>query len=195
MSDQSQSPPDDNPLVTLTITIPKATLDEVEAAQALWLATWGRQAAGEFDLTSSRPEAVRTRRAARRLTNEVLAALAAARQAVAAPAPGPPTGTMGLWRMHGIAGGKYLVQRRDGSVPAWPYFVLGARDPAAPGALRAYAHICIGRTDPAYVADVQRLANEFDVYHRVHGSGDPDATPHRVDDPATVAKMAKGKGA
>lgn len=28
--------------------------------------------------------------------------------------------------------GKYLVQRRDGTVPDWPWFVLGARDPIAP---------------------------------------------------------------
>ena len=34
--------------------------------------------------------------------------------------------------------GKFLVVRRDGSVPHWPHFVLGARDPGAPTALRAY---------------------------------------------------------
>jgi hypothetical protein len=27
--------------------------------------------------------------------------------------------------------GKFLVVRRDGSVPHWPHFVLGARDPVA----------------------------------------------------------------
>lgn len=26
-----------------------------------------------------------------------------------------------------IVGGKYLVQRRDGTVPPWPWFVLGAQ--------------------------------------------------------------------
>lgn len=35
--------------------------------------------------------------------------------------------------------GKYLVKRRDGTIPEWPNFVLGAKDPAAPAALRAYA--------------------------------------------------------
>ena len=31
--------------------------------------------------------------------------------------------------------GKFLVVRRDGSIPHWPHFVLGARDPAAPGVM------------------------------------------------------------
>ena len=35
--------------------------------------------------------------------------------------------------------GKYLVKRRDGTVVEWPSFVLGARDPHAAAALRAYA--------------------------------------------------------
>lgn len=35
--------------------------------------------------------------------------------------------------------GKYLVKRRDGTVPEWPSFVLGAKDPMAPAALLAYA--------------------------------------------------------
>jgi len=35
--------------------------------------------------------------------------------------------------------GKYLVKRRDGSVPPWPSFVLGGSDPHAAVALRAYA--------------------------------------------------------
>lgn len=34
---------------------------------------------------------------------------------------------------------KFLVVRRDGTVPDWPYLVLGARDPAAPAALRTLA--------------------------------------------------------
>ena len=28
--------------------------------------------------------------------------------------------------------------RRDGTIPTWPYFVMGARDPAAAWALFAY---------------------------------------------------------
>ena len=48
-----------------------------------------------------------------------------------------------LWRnTEGTREGKYLVQRRDGTIPEWPYFVIGAADPAAPKALQAYADAC-----------------------------------------------------
>ncbi|MHB1524908.1 MAG: hypothetical protein ACYCZN_01285 [Candidatus Dormibacteria bacterium] len=103
----------------------------------------------------------------------------------------------GLWRnQDGTKEGKYLVQRRDGSVPDWPYFVLGARDPAAPMALRTYANVCeaLG-LDAAYVRDVRRLATDFEAFLAGHGSGDPDAARHRTDDPAIVAKMAVAKDA
>lgn len=43
--------------------------------------------------------------------------------------------------------GKYLVVRRDGTAPAWPYIVLGARDPSAPAALRAYVEHAIAEHD------------------------------------------------
>ena len=33
---------------------------------------------------------------------------------------------------------KYLVVRRDGTVPRWPWFVLGGRDQAARDAMRFY---------------------------------------------------------
>jgi len=47
---------------------------------------------------------------------------------------------MKLWaKTTEFSEGKFLVVRRDGSIPAWPHFVIGARDPAAPVALRAYA--------------------------------------------------------
>jgi hypothetical protein len=97
----------------------------------------------------------------------------------------------GLWR-NGTAApeGKFLVLRRDGTKPEWPYFVLGARDPAAAAALRAYAKTA--RTlafDPAYVADVERLADEFADYRLGHGEGNPDGPPHREDDPDVVAAM------
>jgi hypothetical protein len=100
--------------------------------------------------------------------------------------------TSGLWRsQEGTREGKYLVMRRDGTVPEWPYFVIGARDPAAPAALRAYAdEAAVWRLDPVYVADVRHLADEFEQYRREHLSGDPDAVRHRPDDPETVAKMA-----
>lgn len=100
----------------------------------------------------------------------------------------------GLWRKNGIAGGKFLVQRRDGSIPEWPNFVLGARDPAAPDALRAYAKRAeeLG-FDVAYVKNIYELADEFDHYRIIHGTGDPDAPPHRKDDPAIIERMLSGK--
>lgn len=102
----------------------------------------------------------------------------------------------GLWRNNPqTPEGKYLVKRRDGTVVEWPHFVIGARDPAAPYALRAYAAAAeqLG-FDPDLVRDVRARADEFAAYWHEHGSGDPDAPRHRVDDPATVAEMARGQG-
>jgi hypothetical protein len=103
---------------------------------------------------------------------------------------------MGLWRYNGFEGGKYLIKRRDGTVPEWPSMVLGARDPAAPFALRAYAEKAqqLGY-DRAFIDDMYRLADEFDDYREEHGSGDPEGVPHRKDDPATIAEMRKGRNA
>lgn len=101
-----------------------------------------------------------------------------------------------LWRNTTDAReGKYLVRRRDGTVPDWPYFVIGARDPAAPAALRAYAAKAaeLG-LDPAYVRDVRDLADEFTTYLAENGMGDPDAPRHRRDDPETIAAMARARG-
>jgi hypothetical protein len=97
-----------------------------------------------------------------------------------------------LWRNDpAVPGGfKYLVQRRDGTVPEWPSFVLGGRDPAAPAALRAYAAAAAAAgSDPAYVADVRALADEFERYRAARGAGDPDPARHRPDDPAAAARM------
>lgn len=93
------------------------------------------------------------------------------------------------------AEGKFLVVRRDGSIPAWPHFVLGARDPAAPPTLRAYAdaHERLG-ADPEYVASVRRLADEFEAYRASEGAGDPEAAPHRKDDPDVIHVMRGGDG-
>lgn len=87
--------------------------------------------------------------------------------------------------------GKFLVVRRDGSIPAWPHFVLGARDPAAPAALRAYADRAreLGM-DPAFAEDIESLASEFEAYRFAEGPGDPDAKPHRKDDPDVVSAMS-----
>lgn len=103
----------------------------------------------------------------------------------------------GLWRNNAkTKGGKYLVQRRDGSVPEWPHIVLGARDPAASAALRAYAKEAEALDyDAEYVSDIRSLADEFDSYREAHGSGNPTSGPERVDDPATVVKMIPGRSA
>ena len=87
--------------------------------------------------------------------------------------------------------GKFLVVRRDGTVPNWPHFVLGARDPASPTALRAYADACGGMPgfDADYIASIRELADDFDAYRAAEGLGDPYAAPHRHDDPATLAIM------
>lgn len=95
-----------------------------------------------------------------------------------------------------IVGGKYLVKRRDGTVPEWPWFVLGGRDPMAPWALRFYAILAfIMRKDWQYVKDVWKLAGEFAQYRWHTGSGDPDGPRHRQDDPETVAQMQCHRGA
>jgi hypothetical protein len=103
----------------------------------------------------------------------------------------------GLWRnSEGTREGKYLVVRRDGSIPKWPYFVIGAADPCAPATLYAYAEFAEQwRMDPQYVADLRALAKEFKDWHREHGLGDPDAPRHRTDDPATIEKMRDAHGA
>ena len=86
--------------------------------------------------------------------------------------------------------GKFLVVRRDGSVPHWPHFVLGARDPAAPIALRAYAAAChrLGY-DAEYVQTLNELAEDFERYRAEQGDGDPDAPPHRIDNPFVILAM------
>lgn len=86
--------------------------------------------------------------------------------------------------------GKFLVVRRDGSVPHWPHFVLGARDIAAPAALFAYANQAAALGfDPDYVASIRELASDFEQYRLAQGDGDPFAPPHRHDDPDVIAAM------
>ncbi len=90
--------------------------------------------------------------------------------------------------------GKYLVLRRDGTIVDWPNFTLGAKDPAAPAALRAYAHAArVVGMDQAYVDAVYKLADEWEEYRKEHGNGDPDMGRHRKDDPAIIEKMKLGK--
>ena len=99
----------------------------------------------------------------------------------------------GLWRDNPeTRGGKYLVQRRDGTVPEWPWFVLGARDKAAQAGLRAYADEAekLGY-DPAYVAGIRRSIEEWRRHELAFGAGDPDGAPHREDDPVIATKLAE----
>jgi hypothetical protein len=101
----------------------------------------------------------------------------------------------GLWRENPeTPEGKYLVKRRDGTVPEWPNFVLGAKDAAAPAALRAYADAAqsLGFNSD-YVSGIRRLAVQFEDYRYFHGDGDPDRGRHRKDDPATIAEMRRGR--
>jgi len=105
----------------------------------------------------------------------------------------------GLWRYDERAGkpeGKYLLMRRDGTIPEWPFFPMGAKDPAAPAGLRAYADKAeeLGFNEQ-YVADVRRLADEFDAYLAEHGPGDPDRGPHRRDNEEVVAMMRRAQSA
>lgn len=101
---------------------------------------------------------------------------------------------MKLWR-NVMTGCKYLVVRRDGTIPIFPTFVIGARDPWAPAALRAYADAAeAGGAEADYVASVREEAGKFEAYRAEHGSGDPEAGPHRLDDPSVVQVMRDGLG-
>lgn len=95
---------------------------------------------------------------------------------------------MRIWaKTNEFSEGKFLVIRRDGSVPHWPHFVLGARDRAAPDALRAYADIAEGLGyEPEYVASIRELAADFEAYRDQQGDGDPEAAPHRTDNPTVI---------
>lgn len=97
----------------------------------------------------------------------------------------------GLWRYDPVnPRSKYLVTRRDGTIPDWPWFVLGARDSAAPWALRAYAVVALlALRDWRYARDVWSLASEFAQFRRQTGTGDPNASQHRQDDPATINRL------
>ena len=83
---------------------------------------------------------------------------------------------------------KFLVQRRDGTVPEWPWLVIAAADPVAPYALHAYAEEArrLG-LDSEYCDQVDALADRFDEWRRSNHMGDPDAPAHRPDDPNVVA--------
>ena len=90
--------------------------------------------------------------------------------------------------------GKYHVQRRDGTTVEWPSFVLGARDPVSPWALRAYAVVSFFLYwNWSWSKAVWRRASTFVKYRKKYGPGDPDKGRHRRDDPETIAKMRQGQ--
>lgn len=89
--------------------------------------------------------------------------------------------------------GKFLVVRRDGSIPHWPHFVLGARDPASIAALLAYAQAARDyEYDEEYCKSVEELADTFKDYRETHGTGNPPAGPHRRDNQKVISAM-RGK--
>lgn len=87
---------------------------------------------------------------------------------------------------------KYLVLRRDGARPPWPWFVLGGRDPAAPAALRAYAEQAqaLGM-EKAYVQKVEDLADDFQRHMAQHGPGDPDIPSLVQDNPIILSQLGE----
>jgi len=98
----------------------------------------------------------------------------------------------------GVAGGKFLVLRRDGSVPDWTWFVLGAADRHASEALKAYSHAArepmCSKAQYEYADHVYKTAQEFEQERRDREAAgrkkdDPEAPPHRVDDPLVLALM------
>jgi hypothetical protein len=99
---------------------------------------------------------------------------------------------MKIWaKTEEFSEGKFLVVRRDGSVPHWPHFVLGARDPHAPAALRAYVEAAESdpQIDSEYLQSILDLADDFEDYRKREGNGDPNAPPHRTDDPNVITAM------
>ena len=101
-----------------------------------------------------------------------------------------------IWmKTPGIMEGKYLVVRRDASIPEFPTFVLGARDPWAPAALRAYAMAAReAGADADYCDSIVEYADDFERYRGIYGAGDPESGPHRQDDPSVVQVMRDGRG-
>jgi hypothetical protein len=86
---------------------------------------------------------------------------------------------------------KFLVLRRDGSIPEWPWLVMGAADPAVPHALRAYAEAAQYHygMDPEMCGQIRKLAVRFEEWRERNYTGDPDAGPHRVDDPDVCSRI------
>ena len=103
----------------------------------------------------------------------------------------------GLWRRNpGTPEGKFpIVLRRDGSPLTARFLVLTLKDPCAPAAFWAYAAEAERlEMDPAYVAGMRWLAEEAVAERdrvargeKVESRSNPDAPPHRTDDPVVLA--------
>jgi hypothetical protein len=96
-----------------------------------------------------------------------------------------------LWRYNPeTPEGKYpIVLRRDGTPLESRFIVMTLKDPATPAALTAYADAAetLG-FDPEYVSSIRQLADEcFKERVTSFHPGDPDAPPHRKDDPVIMA--------
>lgn len=89
--------------------------------------------------------------------------------------------------------GKYMVVRRDGTIPEWPHFVMGGFDPCAAPALRAYATAARkAGYDPAYTASIEELAHDFERLaetERARKIANPTAGPHRQDHADIIGLM------
>ena len=100
----------------------------------------------------------------------------------------------GIWKTNdGERLDKYLVVRRDNTVPPWPWFVLAAADPVAPIAIRAYADAASANSvdDEDFITDLYALADEFDRWRASNTTGDPAGARHRTDDPVVVARIER----
>lgn len=90
---------------------------------------------------------------------------------------------------------KYLVVRRDGTIPSWPYFVLGAQDPCTLPAMRAYRQQAINRVGIAYADLIFDITQEMQSYQEHKGLLVPQnvVIPRLIDDPL-IAKACESPG-
>jgi hypothetical protein len=93
--------------------------------------------------------------------------------------------------------GKYLVMRRDGTIPNWPHFVLAASDPHMPAALRAYADSIEQDPDchPDLPKRIRQFADECEQWRKENRTGDPTRGLHRKDNPLVILLMQQGHSA
>jgi hypothetical protein len=69
--------------------------------------------------------------------------------------------------------------------------VIGASDPAAPHALRAYADVAQYQhgMDPEYCGQIRKLAERFEEWRAENFTGTPDGGPHRGDNASICAMI------